>query len=184
PGDPPPTPQERRDWWDDQYAENALDTPAIPKHTKPLDKGEIETMRWMGYHGSDRYTVRDAVQWATERREGWTYLCNMVLEHSQEQCASVFPPESTPSDLIHGVLDAVGMWQGPVGSVADGVNSIIYAVEGDGRNAAISAISAIPFGDVAKAGKLGKEEAQAPHCSFPADTPVTMADGSTRPIGD
>ena len=48
------------------------------------------------------------------------------------------------SDWGHGILDAAGLWPG-VGEVADGVNALWYAAEGDKTNAALSAAAMIPF---------------------------------------
>lgn len=49
----------------------------------------------------------------------------------------------TFSDIAHGILDFIGLIP-VVGEIADGINAIYYAVEGDFFNAALSGISAIP----------------------------------------
>jgi RHS repeat-associated protein len=54
-------------------------------------------------------------------------------------------------DNAHEVLDAVGTID-PTG-IADGLNAVIYLAEGDYKNAAISGLSILPGGDLAKGGK-------------------------------
>ena len=57
-------------------------------------------------------------------------------------------------DWAHAALDIIGTLE-PT-PVADGINAIIYAIEGNWNNAAISAVAMIPYlGDAAKAGKYG-----------------------------
>lgn len=58
----------------------------------------------------------------------------------------------------HDVLDAVGTID-PTG-ISDGINAVWYAAEGDYKNAAISALSMVPGGDVAKVGKYAKKVVQ------------------------
>lgn len=48
------------------------------------------------------------------------------------------------SDEIHGVLDILGFIPA-IGNIADGINTLLYIVEGDFFNAALSGISALPF---------------------------------------
>ncbi|MEE9128636.1 MAG: DUF4157 domain-containing protein [Phycisphaerales bacterium] len=61
-------------------------------------------------------------------------------------------------DIVHGALDIAGFIPG-IGVVADGVNAIVYAAEGDWTSAGISVVAMVPvFGDGAKlASKAGKE---------------------------
>ena len=61
-------------------------------------------------------------------------------------------------DIIHGALDIAGFIPA-LGAIPDGINAVIYAVEGDWTNAGISAVAMVPvFGDGAKlAAKGGKE---------------------------
>ncbi|SHM65320.1 hypothetical protein [Gracilibacillus kekensis] len=47
------------------------------------------------------------------------------------------------SDIIHGSLDAVGLVPG-IGIIADSANALYYAVEGDYKNAGLSALAAVP----------------------------------------
>lgn len=94
--------------------------------------------------------------------------------------------------MTHLILDVAGVVPG-YGEAADVINGLIYLAEGDLQNAALSAVSMIPFvgwagvglkymakgsPDVAEwLGKIFKT------CnSFVANTPVLMADGSTKPI--
>jgi len=66
-------------------------------------------------------------------------------------------------DRIQDVVDVVGIAD-PTG-IADAANAVGYAARGEWGKAAISAISAIPLGDIAKAGKyagrLGKAGSKA-----------------------
>jgi len=71
----------------------------------------------------------------------------------------VYPRATFGRSTVHGVLDAVGVFD-PFG-IADGINAIAYLIEGDYVNSAISAVSILPFGDVAKAGKYGTLAANA-----------------------
>ena len=62
-------------------------------------------------------------------------------------------------DWIHTVLDIIGTFD-PT-PVADGINAIIYATEGNWNDVAISAVAMVPyFGDAAKAGKYGVKVAK------------------------
>lgn len=57
-------------------------------------------------------------------------------------------------EVVHGSLDGLGFVPG-LGAIPDGINAGIYALEGDEKNAAISAGAAIPiFGDIGKGGKI------------------------------
>ncbi|SHM65237.1 RHS repeat-associated core domain-containing protein [Gracilibacillus kekensis] len=47
------------------------------------------------------------------------------------------------SDIIHGSLDAAGLVPG-IGIIADSANALYYAVEGDYKNAGLSALAAVP----------------------------------------
>lgn len=56
--------------------------------------------------------------------------------------------------LVHGVLNIVGMWPGPViSAIGDGANAVLYAAQGDWEAAAWSAAFMIPGTRVGK--KLG-----------------------------
>lgn len=89
----------------------------------------------------------------------------------------------------HKLLNFLG-WIPVVGSAFNGLNSFLYAGEGDWKNAALSAAAAIPFERLAAVGVKGGEEAFGSDranasCgpnSFTGTTPVLMADGSTKPI--
>ena len=62
-------------------------------------------------------------------------------------------------DWAHAALDIIGTLD-PT-PAADGINAIIYAIEGNWNNAAISAVAMIPYlGDAAKAGKYGAKAAK------------------------
>jgi RHS repeat-associated protein len=68
-------------------------------------------------------------------------------------------PAQGPIDY-HGALDAVGLVP-VVGEVADGINTVAYAAEGDWGNAAISAVAVVPVvGDAAKAGRIASKVAK------------------------
>jgi RHS repeat-associated protein len=63
------------------------------------------------------------------------------------------PEEDSLGDKIHFSLDMIGIFD-PIG-VADGLNALFYAGQGDWGNAVLSALSLIPFGDISKAVKFG-----------------------------
>jgi hypothetical protein len=46
---------------------------------------------------------------------------------------------------LHSVVDAVGVVPGPTGIVANGVNAVSYAFQGDNSNAGLSLLAMIPF---------------------------------------
>jgi hypothetical protein len=57
-------------------------------------------------------------------------------------------------DGLHMVLDVLGMT--PIGPIADAINSVIYLVEGDWKDAGLSILSALPIvGDVLGGAKIG-----------------------------
>ena len=63
-------------------------------------------------------------------------------------------PDDDWMDWIHTGLDIIGTFD-PT-PAADGINAVIYAIEGSWNNAAISAVAIVPYlGDAAKAGKYG-----------------------------
>jgi len=63
-------------------------------------------------------------------------------------------------EWVHGALDAAGVFPG-LGETADGINALIYLVEGRYLEAGISAISMLPIlGDLGKAGKWTLEAGQ------------------------
>ena len=57
-------------------------------------------------------------------------------------------------DIVHGALDVLGFF--PVlGAIPDGINAIIYVVEGDWANAGLSAVAMVPlWGDGVKLGVI------------------------------
>jgi RHS repeat-associated protein len=83
----------------------------------------------------------------------------------------------------HDLLDALGMT--PVfGEPIDGLNALLYLLEGDHGNAAISVGGmAIGAGSLGTGARLLKNSAKGA-CSFTGSTAVLMADGSQRPIED
>jgi hypothetical protein len=65
------------------------------------------------------------------------------------------------SNLAHLTLDVAGLLPG-VGAVADVANGLLYAAEGNWKQAGLSLVFAIPaLGDAAKAGELGVKGAEA-----------------------
>ncbi|MFT3943641.1 MAG: polymorphic toxin-type HINT domain-containing protein [Ancrocorticia sp.] len=117
--------------------------------------------------------------------------------------------ESKFKAYLHRGLDAMGMVP-VVGEAADGTNAVLYAIEGDWKNAAISVAAMVPiignaatggrllkntFRQVSNAGeaisgwvqKIVKRGDGASHpCmnSFTGVTLVLMADGTQKPIQD
>ncbi len=111
----------------------------------------------------------------------------------------------TALGIVHGLLDVVSLIPG-VGTGAALINCGIYALQKDVANATLACLSAIPLaGDAAAVAKLAKWAEKIPGgskvlsfleklfskvpgtClirpnSFPAGTPVLMADGTARPI--
>lgn len=64
-------------------------------------------------------------------------------------------------DVVHGVLDVAGLVPG-FGEIADGVNALAYAAEGDAVNAGLSAAAMVPFlGWGATTAKIGRKGAKA-----------------------
>jgi RHS repeat-associated protein len=66
--------------------------------------------------------------------------------------------KSSGSGWFHGALDVIGIFD-PFG-IADGLNALVYLAEGDYKNAALSAVSIIPFADGVKALKYADEAAE------------------------
>ncbi|WP_372474780.1 polymorphic toxin type 24 domain-containing protein [Capnocytophaga sp. ARDL2] len=58
---------------------------------------------------------------------------------------------------LQTTLDVIGVFD-PTG-ISDGINAVIYLINGDYGSAAISAISILPFGDLAKGGKYAYKAA-------------------------
>lgn len=55
---------------------------------------------------------------------------------------------------VHGTLDVAG-FLGPIGPIADGVNTLIFVVEGNYVEAGTSAFAMVPvWGDAYKAGRI------------------------------
>ena len=94
------------------------------------------------------------------------------------QCMETF--YSTGGDL-ETLLTILGFVPG-VGEFADLASVALALSRGDKEGAALSAAAMIPiFGWAAGAKRLHKLSKA---CSFSADTPVLMADGTTKPIGE
>ncbi len=69
----------------------------------------------------------------------------------------VIPVLETTVDVYHIGADILGLVPG-IGEFADGYNAILYAIKGDGLNAALSSAAMIPiFGWGATVGKYGKK---------------------------
>ena len=63
-------------------------------------------------------------------------------------------------DTLHTGLDIIGTFD--PSPLSDGLNAAIYALEGDGKNAAISLAGIMPYlGDAAKVGKYALKAAKA-----------------------
>ena len=62
---------------------------------------------------------------------------------------------NTGSGWLHTTLDIIGIFD-PFG-IADGANALIYLAEGDYKNATLSAVGMLPFGDAVKALKYADE---------------------------
>lgn len=100
----------------------------------------------------------------------------------------------TSLKMTHLLLDVAGLIPG-FGEIADGANALLYLMEGDWENAALAGFSMIPFVGWAGTG-LKWAAKQSPEVtewlskifktcnSFVGDTPVVMADGTTKPIQD
>ncbi len=56
--------------------------------------------------------------------------------------------KKSSSSWFHNTLDIIGIFD-PFG-IADGINAVSYLIQGDYKNAALSAIGILPFGDLAK----------------------------------
>ena len=73
-------------------------------------------------------------------------------------------------DWIHDTPDIVGLSQNGIGAAADALNSVLYGLEGDVKNAVISAAAVVPVdGDKAKIGKALKRADQAIYVSKKID---------------
>ena len=78
---------------------------------------------------------------------------------AEQEAAGLMPrgvegAQSSFLEWVHGILDAAGLVPATgVGEVADAVNALIYLSELRFKEAGISALSILPFGDLAKAGK-------------------------------
>ncbi|MBD2033763.1 S8 family serine peptidase [Leptolyngbya sp. FACHB-321] len=92
-----------------------------------------------------------------------------VALHPREERAPLNPPRPTPpvpdtngyavvSEVGHAVLDVVGLT--PVGFLADGLNAVWYAAEGDYENAAVSALGVLPGGEFATGARLGRRASE------------------------
>jgi len=74
-----------------------------------------------------------------------------------EKGASCTIPPPGPMEVMHDALMAAGLLPG-IGIAADGVDLLLYAIEGDWGNVGFSAAAMIPiFGDAAALGKAGSK---------------------------
>lgn len=91
-------------------------------------------------------------------------------------------PREASNGVLEGVqlgLDAIGLFD-PTG-IADGINAVIYAANGDYTNAALSAISILPLGDIVKAGKLGMKAADVASTAYKPISNTAKAVGEGIP---
>jgi hypothetical protein len=87
----------------------------------------------------------------------WSNCGQRFEEGGNKETAPETKEKSTFSKWGHGVLDAAGLVPG-FGEIADGVNALWYAAEGDKTNAALSTAAMIPFiGWGATAAKTGNK---------------------------
>lgn len=84
------------------------------------------------------------------------------------------------SDIGHTALDVIGTID-PT-PISDGVNAAWYAAEGDYTNAAISAASMLPGGDIAKVGKWAAKGVKAAKEANGARRTVAAAERQVEPV--
>lgn len=114
--------------------------------------------------------------------------CEFLVNKHNWSEANEPNPQGPPSllEVAHFALDAAGMVPG-VGEIPDAVNALLYTLEGDYTNAAISVLAMAPVGGQAATASryvikhgdevLGFVEAASRACSFDEDTLVATEDG-------
>ncbi|MEV4826795.1 RHS repeat-associated core domain-containing protein [Micromonospora sp. NPDC049257] len=150
------------------------------------------------YHGSDRFTYKDAQEWAQQDPVYADYLCYHILNRDESQCAGFYekirPTGPGGWKALLGVLFVGAAYA----TVLVCIPAIIECVAAVGEFVATgSPLGAAGIGAVTgvtritmEAGIIGvAEEADGAAllsraCSFSGDTPVLMADRTTRAIRD
>ncbi|MFC0109600.1 RHS repeat-associated core domain-containing protein [Kibdelosporangium aridum] len=143
---------------------------------------------------------------AAKAKAGCTELASSGYGMQPCKTASACPPGTVPgngylisgcvvpphrgitSEEAHLILDICGTTEVPIGSqICDGLNAVIYAVEGEWVDAGIS-VGGMASG-IGTAGTAARAADNAANlakkgCSFTADTKVLMADGTAKPISE
>ena len=130
--------------------------------------------RWMNAN------PKPAKEWIPEFAEKDRQLRDEGLLPTAEELGLPNGDEATFCEIAHYTLDVTGTVD-PVFS--DGLNALIYTVEGDGKNAAISVSAYLPWGEAAKWGKyskfgdeLGSVGKHFDHCTDGADEIADLGD--------
>ncbi|MEU5385602.1 polymorphic toxin-type HINT domain-containing protein [Kitasatospora cineracea] len=120
-----------------------LNTPALG-HSLPSNVYHYITGSGHNYHGSQAYTIGEALQWASESEDGWYFLCNMS-GHDYKECrkdpfnGDDHVGEVRTTDLLKA--GAIGVGIGIASAVAAVV--VIAAVEAGASAATTCAAAAM-----------------------------------------
>ncbi|MFD1322244.1 polymorphic toxin-type HINT domain-containing protein [Micromonospora sonneratiae] len=137
------------------------------------------------YRGSERFTWREAFEWAAQSPVNESYMCYHILGLSKAECEPA--PESNSVSAVEGLNALLGMlaiggvllcvaagpacWTGAAAAAGE-----FYAGGSLLGGAGIGALSGyLTLGGAAAAGGL---------CSFSGETRVLMGDGTIKPISE
>ena len=136
-------------------------------HALARNRYRFQCREWSAATGITNFRARwyDSVtgRWLSKDPIGLSGGLNLYAFCGDDPVNSLDPfghdPDDDIIDKFHAILDVIGVFD-PT-PISDGLNSIIYLVEGDFVNASISAASIVPYiGDGAKAGKYGAKAAR------------------------
>ncbi|WP_457029317.1 polymorphic toxin-type HINT domain-containing protein [Kitasatospora sp. P5_F3] len=136
-------------------------------HTLNNNTYKVITGRGWDYHGSQAYTIGEALEWAQESEAGWDFLCQMT-GHSTKECQSD-PFDGNPNIYDPHLLEVAGLTIAGTIVVAAGAVLAVAAAEAGASAAAACAAAVLAcgvgvvgaIGDAAAGGAMAPEVAAA-----------------------
>ncbi|XVV17772.1 RHS repeat-associated core domain-containing protein [Actinoplanes sp. CA-131856] len=158
------------------------------KKSVHLDKPAYKVMKARGYSGQQDAALKDLLAFASVSPENWIYICTIVGGSSSEDCADANPVGPYLSGKDQAIMGGaiVAGYAAPafcLAFLAVCANFIKSSIDDEAEFAATGNLigswtGTLTVGGGVVAKIIGKA------CSFSPETPVLMADGSTKKIGE
>jgi RHS repeat-associated protein len=136
-------------------------------------------LRGNGYKGSDNFTLGEALDWARTSKVAAMYVCQHVLDGGMSDAACGDPAKDAGKNQAPAIVMLILFFLAPY---------LLAARGGAADDAAGEALGADVMGDAEGTTQLNRvkefEDSLADACSFDPDTPVLLADHTSKPIKD